>query len=200
MEGKVSQLAEKLLKEGVEKGEAEKSKIIEAARNEADKIIKEAKAKAASIIEEADAKAEETKKNAESEIKLSGTQALVALKQKIVDLVSLKTVDESVKKALSDSEVMVEYIGSVLANWKDDATLDIILPETERETMEKELAVAIKQLMDKEVTVSFSKALKGGFQIGPVDGSYKITFSDDDFASFFTEYLRPKIRTIIFGE
>ena len=34
--------------------------------------------------------------------------------------------------------------------------------------------------------------MKGGFKIGPADGSYKISFSEDDFENFFKSFLRPK--------
>ncbi len=200
MEGKVSQLAEKLLKEGVEKGEAEKAKILESAQAEAEKIRANAMAEATKIVADAEAKAVELKKNAESEIKLSGEQAISALKQKITDLITMETVDSSVTKALTDAGVMTEYIGTVLANWKgDDTPLELLLPEDQRATMEKELAVAIKKALDKTVEVSFSKSLKGGFQVGAADGSYKITLSDEDFSGFFNEYLRPRIRSILFG-
>lgn len=201
MEGKVSQIAEKLLKEGVEKGQAEKAKILESAEAEAQKILSKAKDDASTIISNAEDKAVELKKNAESEIKLAGNQAISVLKQKITNLVTMETVDSEVTKALTDEGVMAEYIATVLGNWEgNDADLELLLPEEQRASMEKELAVALKKLLKKTVNVSFSKSLKGGFQVGPADGSYKVTLSDEDFSGFFNEYLRPRIRTILFGE
>lgn len=201
MAGKVEQLAEKLLKEGVEKGEAEKKKILDAAQTEAAQLRKEAEEKAESIIAEAEKKAEEMKKNAESEIKLAGEQSIGALKQKITDLISLTTVDSAITEALSDAKVMEEYIKVALNNWKgDEASLEVILPDATKAEMEGKLAKAIEKAVKAEVTISYSKAVKGGFQIAPSDGGYKITFSDSDFAGFFNDFLRPKIRTILFGE
>ncbi len=200
MESKVSQLAEKLLREGVEQGETEKAKILTAAREEAKKIIAEAEEKAAALVKEAEVKAEEQKKSGDAELKLSGDQAVSALKQRITDLVITSAVEESAAASLADPKVMTEYIKTALQNWKGDAaSVELLLPEAAREDMEKSLAKAVKGILDGEVTVSFSKSVKGGFQIAPVGESYKITLSDEDFSGFFKEYLRPRVRSILFG-
>lgn len=201
MENKVSQLAEKLLKEGVEQGETEKKKIVDAAREEAKTIIAEAEEKAAALIKTAEEKAVELKKNGEAELKLSGDQAVSALKQKITDLVITSAVEASAAESLADPKVMTEYIKTALQNWKGEAaSVELLLPETARADMEKSLATAVKGTLDGEITIKFSKAVKGGFQIAPAGESYKITLSDEDFSGFFKEYLRPRVRSILFGE
>ncbi len=201
MESKVSQLAEKLLKEGVEQGETEKKKIIDAARGEAKKIIAEAEGKAAALIKEAEEKSVELKKNGEAELKLSGEQAVSALKQKITDLIITDAVEKSAAESLADPKVMTEYIKTAIQNWKGEAaSVELLLPEAARADMEKSLAAAVQGTLAGEVSVSFSKAVKGGFQIAPKGSSYKITLSDEDFSGFFKEYLRPRVRSILFGE
>jgi len=201
MESKVSQLAEKLLKEGVEQGDIEKKKIVEAARDEAAAIIAVAETKAAALIQDAEMKALETKKNSDSEIKLSGEQAVSALKKKITDLVIAEAVDKSATASLADPKVMSEYIKTALQNWKGDASsVEVLLPEASRATMETALSAAIQNTLFSTVTLNFSKSVKGGFQIAPAGSSYKITMSDEDFSGFFKEYLRPRVRSILFGE
>jgi len=201
MESKVSQIAEKLLKEGVEQGETEKKKIVDSAREEASSILAAAESKAASIIQESEAKAAELKKNAESEIKLSGEQAVSALKQKITDLVITETVEKSATGSLADPKVMGEYINTALQNWKGEASsVEVLLPEASRASMESALSAAVQNTLFNQVKLTFSKAVKGGFQIAPTGSSYKITMSDEDFSGFFKEYLRPRVRSILFGE
>ncbi|MGM0442595.1 MAG: hypothetical protein ACQEQV_00225 [Fibrobacterota bacterium] len=201
MEGKISQLAEKLLNEGVKEGEDEKEKIIDSARTEAESIIDQAHKKAAEITDTAKKEADEMKSNAESEIQLAGNQFISTLKQKITGIITYRTVDEPVQSALSDDSVMAEYIKSALANWQgDESSLDLILPESTKAEMEKKLVPALQKELDSKVEIRFSEDLKGGFQIESADAGYKITFSTADFAQFFGEYLRPKIRNILFGE
>ena len=50
------------------------------------------------------------------------------------------------------------------------------------------------------ISASFSKKVSGGFNIGPKDGSYFISFTDETFRSLISEYLRPATRKILFGE
>ncbi|MGM0461290.1 MAG: hypothetical protein ACQEQ4_02580 [Fibrobacterota bacterium] len=201
MEGKISQLAEKLLNEGVEKGEHEKDKIIHAAEKKADTIISDAEKKADDILSSAKKEAREMIVNAESEIKLAGDQSVSRLKQEITDLISSDTIDSSAEKALSDPDVMAEYIKSALKNWSgEESSLEVLLPAKMKTDLDKKLISAIGKELKKEISISKSSSITGGFQILSKDGGYKITFSDEDFSYFFGEYLRPKIRTILFGE
>ena len=62
--------------------------------------------------------------------------------------------------------------------------------------MKGELAGALKG----GISASFSKKVSGGFNIGPKDGSYFISFTDETFRSLISEYLRPATRKILFGE
>ena len=78
MQSKLQELTEKIFQEGVEKGNAEAQQIVENAKAEANSIIEKAKKDAAEILEDAKKKATETKTNTESEIKLSGKQAINA--------------------------------------------------------------------------------------------------------------------------
>ena len=48
--------------------------------------------------------------------------------------------------------------------------------------------------------VEFSPAMKQGFSLSPVDGSYKLSFTDEDFANLFKGYLRPRTAKLLFGE
>ena len=203
MEGKVSKLAEKLLQEGVQKGEAEKKAIIAVAQTEAQALKNDAQEEADALIADAKKQSEELKVNTKKEIALAGTQAVNALQQKITDLITTQAVDESITTTLSDPKVMSKYITSVLKSWKGelgaDASIELLLPEAQKASLEKDLTAAIKKELDATVTLSFSKKIKGGFQIAPVGETYKVTLSNEDFAEFFKEYLRPRVRTTLFG-
>jgi V/A-type H+-transporting ATPase subunit E len=54
--------------------------------------------------------------------------------------------------------------------------------------------------MNKGLEFSFSPDVRTGFKIGPADGSYLISFTDDDFLNFLKAYLRPKTSHLLFGE
>ena len=50
------------------------------------------------------------------------------------------------------------------------------------------------------MNASFSKKIAGGFTIGPKDGSYFISLTDETFKELISEYLRPATRKLLFGE
>ena len=46
---------------------------------------------------------------------------------------------------------------------------------------------------------SFSKKVSGGFKIGPKNGGWFVSFTDETFNELISEYLRPATRNILFG-
>ncbi len=204
MEQKIAELTEKIYKEGVEKGNEEKKAIIDAAQSEAASIKTEAQKEADTIVAQAQTKAAEIQKNAESEMKLASQQAISAVKQKITDLILSQIGDEGISATLSDPEVIKELLSTLVKNWSANSqeapSLEVLLPEALAEKLDKSLKSSLKKILNDGVTVTFSKAIKGGFQIGPKDGTFKISMSDEDFNEFFKDYLRPKTRTFLFDE
>jgi V/A-type H+/Na+-transporting ATPase subunit E len=203
MEQKIQELTAKIYQEGVEKGESQAKKIIAEAQEKAGGILTDAKTQAEKIIAEARQQAAELKRNTEAEIRLSGTQALSAIKQQLLDLVTAGVVDESMTATLSDPATIREFVALVVQNWKmgnETPRLEVLLPVQKQDELKKAFEKGGSDLLKKGLSLSFSKLLKAGFRIGPQDGTFKISLSDEDFAEFFKEYLRPKTRTWLFGE
>ena len=50
-----------------------------------------------------------------------------------------------------------------------------------------------------QVEASFTKKIAGGFTIGPKDGGYFISFTEETFNALISEYLRPATKKILFG-
>lgn len=118
MEQKIQELTEKIYQEGVERGEQKASQIISEAEAKASGIISEAKAQAEKILADARSQAEELKRNTESELKLSGSQVLSAIKQQILDLVTPKVIEDGTTQVLADPSNVKDFISTVIQNWK----------------------------------------------------------------------------------
>jgi V/A-type H+-transporting ATPase subunit E len=110
-----------------------------------------------------------------------------------------KAIDAAVSDTLAKN--IPDYIKAVLSNYKgSDSSVEILLSPEQKNSLAKDAEAAVKGIMKNGVTISASKNVKNGFQIGQADGSYKISFTDSDFAEYFKEYLRPKVKSILFGE
>jgi len=203
MQNKLQELTEKIFKEGISKGNAEAEKIIKTSKKEAEDIVIKAKKEADQILKDAKKKSDEIKKSSQAEFRLSSKQSINSLKQQITDLINGEIVDVSVKKAFEDKDLIKRLIESIIKNWKpesDRADISILLPEKDEKEMQQYFTKSVKDLLTKGIEIRYADNIKSGFQIGPKNGSYKISFTDEDFINFFKQYLRPRLIKLLFAE
>ena len=203
MQSKLQELTEKIYQEGLEKGNSEAKAIVEKAQEEAKSIVDSAKEEAEKILADARKKAEETKANSETEIKLSSKQAINALKQQIVDIINNKVVEETVAqtfdkdftKSIIKNEIGSEIFGSFTGNHLVSGRYVFLFlsPADKEKELSDYFKKSVKNVLDKGVEIKFDSSIKAGFQILPKDGSYKVSFTDEDFAGLFRQYLKPKL-------
>lgn len=204
MQNKLQELTEKIFKEGISKGNAEAEKIINGSKKEAGDIVANAKKEADKIISNAKKKSDEIKSSSEAEFRLSSKQAINALKQQITDLVNGEIVSASVKDAFKDKDFVKRLIETSIKNWKpasdEDIDISLLLPEKQEKEIQQYFTKSVKDLLKKGLEIRFDDEVKSGFQIGPKNGSYKISFTEEDFINFFTQYLRPRLIKLLFTE
>ena len=99
MESKIQELTNKLLQEGVERGNAQAEAIIAQANEQAKQIIEAAQAKGAEIEAQAKKDAQALNDHTKSELKMYNAQALNALKTEIANVVNAQVVKDAVKDA-----------------------------------------------------------------------------------------------------
>ena len=199
---KLQTLTDKLYQEGVSKGNEEAEVIVLKAQEEADAIIKKAQEEAVQIKARAEKDAQDLMANTESEIKLSGKQAVNALKQEVVELINGQITVPTIKAAMEDVAFVQKVIEGAVNNWASsgqEIDISILVPEKDETEINTYFTSNVKGMLEKGFKVEGAKGLKNGFQVGPADGSYKISFSDADFVNFFKEYLRPKVVELLFS-
>ncbi len=202
MESKLQELTNKLYNEGVEKANEEASQIKSDAEKQAEKIKNDAQQEADQIIQQAKQEAEDLKKNTRSEIDLAARQTLREVKKQITEMITARVIKDPVKQSMEDTEFVKQVIHEIIKNWNPQSQEPVDLSVTLPEKMQKELKDYLENKASKElnagITVQVSDRMKGGFSIGPSDGSYKISFSEDDFENFFKGYLRPRTVKMLF--
>lgn len=204
MEHKIQELTERIYREGVQKGEEQAGQIIADAESKAVVIISDAKTRADAIISEAQKQAVEIKRSIEADLKLSGMQAISSVKQQITNAVTAGVLENSVKESLSDPSVLKHYIETVLQNWKMSSggapSIEVLLPQAMQTDLEMKFKKSVADLLNQGLQINYDKNIKAGFKIGPADGAYKISLTDTDFIEFFKMHLRPRVKTILFGD
>jgi V/A-type H+-transporting ATPase subunit E len=200
MADQLQEMLQKIYDEGVNKAKAEADRILEAARQQSDQHIKDAEAEAQKIIANAQKQAEELDRKLHSDLKMAAQQALSAFKNKVVQSVLVESVDKQANQSLNDTSFLQKLILEILGKWSPQSSLVLTLPETKQKELDSWLKTAVQNVFSGQLKVDFSPAMKNGMIIAPADGSYKLSFTDEDFANFFKSYLRPKAVQILFGE
>ncbi len=194
-------LLQRIQEEGVAKAREEAAKIVEEARAKADGLLKKAEAEAEAVVEAARKKSEELDRNTRSDLKMGAQQLVASLKQKITGLVLAGAVEAPVGKAFREADFIKALILETLKLWPDRGqALDLALPAAVKKDFDGWFSKAVKGALSREVKINYSPAMKSGFTVAPAGGTYKISFTDEDFANLFKTFLRPRVQRLLFGE
>ena len=198
---KLQELTDKLYNEGLSKGRQEGEELLAKAKVQAEEMVAKAQAEAAQIVAAAQKQADEIKSKVASDIKMASSQSLAATKKDIETLVVGKMTDEPVKKALASADFVKELIQAVAAKFTTEGPVDlaVILPESLQKDLEPFVTNELAKTLNAGIETSFSKKVSGGFKIGPKDGGYFVSFTDETFSELIAEYLRPATKKILFG-
>ena len=201
MQNKLQELTDKLDNEGLSKGKQEGEELLAKAKVQADELVAKAQAEAAQIVAAAQKQAEELKTKTASDLKMAASQSIAATKKDIETLIVGKMTDDAVKKTLSSPDFIKEMIKTVAEKFTTDGPVDlnIILPESLKSDLEPFVATELAKILGAGVEASFSKKVSGGFQIGPKDGGWFVSFTEETFNQLISEYLRPATKKILFG-
>ena len=201
MQNKLQELTDKLYNEGLAKGKQEGEEILAKAKVQAEEIVAKAKAEAAAIVAAANKEAEDLKTKVQGDLKMAASQSVAATKKDIETLVVAKMTEGDVKAALTSAEFVKEVVLAVAKgfNAEEPVDLEVVLPESLKKALEPFVAKELATVLKGGVEASFTKKIAGGFTIGPKDGGYFISFTEETFNALISEYLRPATKKILFG-
>ena len=198
---KLQELTQRLYEEGLAKGKEEGQALLEKAKEDAALIVKKAQEEADAILAKAHKEAEDYKVKIEGDVKMAASQAIQATRADIENLIVTQLADKEVEKALSSEEYIKGIIRTVAEKFsaEEPADLALILPENLKAGLEPFVRNELGKLLGKGVEASFSKKGSGGFKIGPKDGGYFVSLTDETFKDLVGGYLRPATKKILFG-
>ena len=191
MESKIQELTNKLLQEGVERGNAQAEAIIAQANEQAKQIIEAAQAKGAEIEAQAKKDAQALNDHTKSELKMYNAQALNALKTEIANVVK-----DAVKEITGDKDFMNNFVLKLAEKW--GAQEDLVISTADAASLKALFAKKAKALLDKGLKIEQVNGQKTAFTIQPADGSYKVNFGDAEFEDYFKSFLRPQLVDMLF--
>ena len=201
MQNKLQELTDKLYNEGLSKGKQEGEELLAKAKVQADEIVAKAKAEAEAIVAAAHKEAEDLKTKVQGDLKMAANQSIAATKKDIETLVVAKMTEAEVKNALTSADFVKEVVLAVAKgfNAEEPVDLEVVLPETLKKDLEPFITNELTKALKGGVESTFTKKIAGGFTIGPKDGGYFISFTEETFNALISEYLRPATKKLLFG-
>ena len=193
---KIQELTEKILREGVEKGQAEAQNIIAQAKQQAEQIIEEARRQAQDIEAAAQKKASETAANTRNELKMYTGQAMSALKSEITNVLTDGVVKEATAGLTASPDFLGQFAVALAEKWSSDEP--IVISSNQAESLKAYFAAKAKALLDKGVTINKVNGKDTLLSIAPADGSYKVNFGEQEFEAYFKNFLRPQLVEMLF--
>ncbi len=201
MSDQVQNLLQRVYDEGVNKAKDEAAKILENARKEAEEITAKAEQAAEDVIKSAQKKADELHKNTSSDLKMAAQQTMSVIKQKLAELILTEAFEKNVSTAFADKEFIKKLITETLQAWKasmSEGTL--LLSDKLRAELDDYFIKSLPDIFGGKLKVDFSPIMKEGFSLSPSDGTYKLSFTDEDFTNLFKSFLRPRTNQLLFKD
>lgn len=199
----MQELTEKLYNEGLSKGKQEGEEILAKARKQAEETIAKANEEAEAIKARAQREAEELKTKVTGDVRMAALQSLTATRQSIENVIVAQMTDKDIASALESADYVRKIIETVAKSFnpagQDPEDIALVLPESMKKELEPFVTKELAKILKAGVTATFSKKISGGFTIGPKDGGYFISFSEETFKALISEYLRPATRKLLFG-
>lgn len=193
---KIQELTEKILREGVEKGQAEADRIVKQAQQQAETILQEARQQAQDIVAKAQKQAGDTAANTRNELKMYTTQALSALKTEVTNVLTDNVVKEAVKEMTANPDFLGQFAVALAQKWSADEP--VVISSSEADNLKAYFAEKAKTLLDKGVTINKVNDKNTMLTIAPADGSYKVNFGKEEFETYFKNFLRPQLVEMLF--
>ena len=193
---KIQELTEKILREGVEKGQAEADRIVKQAQQHAETILQEARQQAQDIVAQAQKQAGDTAANTRNELKMYTTQALSALKTEVTNVLTDNVVKEAVKEMTANPDFLGQFAVALAQKWSADEP--VVISSSEADNLKAYFAEKAKSLLDKGVTINKVNDKNTMLTIAPADGSYKVNFGKEEFETYFKNFLRPQLVEMLF--
>lgn len=204
MQNKLQELTDKLYSEGLSKGKKEAEELKAKAKKEAEQIISKANQEYKEILEKAKKDAEDFRLKTENEIKMVARQSLATVKQNIENIIVTNATAAPIKEKMESKEFLGEIIREAVKAFNpgtnDAVTLEVLLPESKKEELDNYIKNNILDQFNKGVEFGFDKKTRSGFKIGAKGEGYHIVFSDEEFQSLVSQYLKPVTRQFLFNE
>jgi V/A-type H+-transporting ATPase subunit E len=191
-------LLERINRDGVEKAEAERDRIVAEAQKTAEKTVADAKVQADKIVSDAKHEADLLRQKGEEALKQAARDTVLSLDER------LKARMSAVVKAAVAEDADTKGFAEALTKWveaeleSDDAvSIEVGVSKDDAETLRKHLMAKLGDDFKARVEVAPVKRLDAGFVLKFSGSDLVYDFSGDALTEVLCEFLSPRLVEII---
>lgn len=199
MENKIQELAEKIYKDGVAKAQTEADDIIAKAERLSKEVVEQAREKAAQIVSSATEESERLRNQSVTEIRDMVHSAEEALKTKITDLINSQAVNASIDETFAKPETLYKVVLEMAQHALNGDTKSLEISTSDAKGIEEYIRTKAQSLLQSGVTIKEVAGKATSFDISSEEWNYRINVSKEAFSKYFTEFMRPRMHQILFG-
>ncbi len=204
MNNKIKELTETIYNEGVTKAREEADKILVEAGKKAEKIVAASEEQAKTILTEAQEETERINNSLRAELQAVSEQVVEITRQELKNMVSAKASEALAKQLTSDHDFLKDLMLEIARGWRANGGngnhLEMLVPETSAAQIESLLKAKVSDVLASGLKIKPVSGLKDGFSIVDKEDGFKVSFTDEDFQTFFTALMKPKIREFLFSQ
>jgi len=198
MEIQLQELIDQIKKDGVESAQSEAAAILESARVEAAKIVSDAQAQANNILANAKAENERMTKSSEDAIRQAGRNLLLSFRESVTKELDA-IIGENLQTVYS-SDSLCALITRVVECWAekpDVEDISVILNSNDLKLFEENALAALREKLNKGITLKANDNFDGGFRIAVNDGGAYYDYSAEAVVDMLSNYLNPRVKELL---
>lgn len=195
MDNKIQELAEKIYKDGVEKANSQAEQIVAKAESQGRDALERAQSEAKRIIAAAQEEANQLKAQSETEVRNMVSSAEDALQLKITNMVNSAAVGRAVDATFAKPEALY----GVVLQMAKQLSGGVEIATSDAKGLEEYFRAEAQEVLNQGLKITEVAGKAANFDISPEGADYKINVSKEAFTEYFKEFMRPRMREILFG-
>jgi V/A-type H+-transporting ATPase subunit E len=199
MEERLEGLLERIQREGVERADAEATRIVAQAKAQAERIVATARTEAEEIRARADADVQAGRERAEKALEQAGRDFLLSL-QKSIESVLCESLRETVAEGLTPdvvAEMLVRLADAYAQHDMNESRVDVLLSPEDRESVAELVLRRYRDLVNQGLTLRADERLDRGFKVSFVDDNLYHDFSLPALAEALAPVLKSPLGEIV---
>lgn len=199
MADELQALLDRIDRDGIQRGEEEREKIISAAKDEAASIVSAAQEQAAKLVADAQAETAMMRQKSEEAMRQSGRQILLELRHELESRVheAVAGLLKSELQTCTVADIITSLCSNYLEKHGNEENLTALVSEGQLESLTAAVKSKLAANLRERVSLAPSRTLANGFKLIFSGSDVLYDFSDEALTEALAAHLSPALAAIL---